>query len=762
MLTPHFYAQTPTIARLGIPLDLQMSCPVACPPQAADPDHVVRVANDPTTEHNRSMVDDAWTDDAVRSGNKDTLGRLSYARRAAELISSTHSSESSVVFGLSGPWGSGKTSLVNMIVEALVEAHPEWAIARFTPWATSDITGLLGEFYASLAEALPKQKGQQIRKAFALTASVAAPTAKLIPYLGEAATEAVRVAGDALAKSPSWQVAFSKASKKLKELKKPILVVVDDIDRLHADELMALLKVVRLLGRFDGVQYLLAYDDETLYRSMSASSAVNPHDGSAERFMEKIVQYPLFVPPMLRHQQLARLNAGLAGILREDPHGGASERRLSGLADCFVALLTTPRAIDRYLAQLRHHIPLLPPDEVDDEDVQLLTLIRVSFPALFNAIPHYRSELISGHTGEIKPGQNQIAYESFDIEPLLAVVPSDARRVARRLLVSLFPKVRAEGQLLIYGSHRRQSVQNEEYFDRYFAMGILDPDISDSTVAAAVQAAGRGDMAPLTGLLVETTGDLRGLVLSKATNPTHQPSTDAGRTELAEGLADIANQLSSDDTGPFSGQDQVLMWVADLLVALDKETPAETYLRVIGRLSSMALRIRAWRRIENALKKVHHGDPPTWYDQATVELVRNATADFLDHLRLGDDAPAGRGVGYQVHFVLRHDPKGLQDGVLKLLTSQQADLSLLASRLVSARTVAGIEPDWKLSTDFNQEAFNQIAPPGDDPWYEQPIQQVDLRDLSWANRRKFVAGRVNPPPAPLSGPDEASPADTSD
>lgn len=321
------------------------------------------------------MADEAWTDQAVRSGGEDTLGRLSYAQRAAELVSTTHSFNSSAVFGLSGPWGSGKTSLVNMIVGELEKTHPNWAVARFTPWATSDVSGLLSEFHASLAEVLPKRKGRQVRRALAVTASVAAPAANLIPIAGGVAAEGVRTVGDALARSPSWQAAFDKASNELKELQKPILVVVDDIDRLHVDELMALLKVVRLLGRFDGIQYLLAYDDETIYRSMTASSAVNPHDGSAERFMEKIVQYPLFVPPMLRHQQLSRLSTGLASITRGSIDDGASEGRLGGLVDCFISLLITPRAIDRYIAQLNHHIPLLPPDEVDDEDVQLLTLI---------------------------------------------------------------------------------------------------------------------------------------------------------------------------------------------------------------------------------------------------------------------------------------------------------------------------------------------------------------------------------------------------
>ena len=456
------------------------------------------------------MPNEAWTDQAVRSGGEDSLGRLPYARRAAELIYNTHSFDSSAVFGLSGPWGSGKTSLVNMIVEELIKSRPEWAVARFTPWATSDVPGLLGEFYASLSEVLPKKRGKQVRRALAVTASVAAPAVSLIPIAGGVASEGVRAVGDALAKAPSWQAAFGNASNELRELKQPILVVVDDIDRLHVDELMALLKVVRLLGRFDGVQYLLAYDDETLYRSMTASSAVDPHDGSAERFMEKIVQYPLFVPPLLRHQQLARLNAGLADTSREHADEGTSEGRLSGLADSFVSLLTTPRAIDRYVAQLRHHIPLLPPNEVDDEDVLLLTLIRVCFPALFNSIPRFRNELISGHTGEIKVDRAQMTYEPFDIDPLLAVIPPNLREVGRRLLISLFPKVRAERQVVTYASHRRQSVQHEEYFDRYFAMGILNHDVSDATVAAAVEAATCGNAAPVTTLLIGAEDDIRG------------------------------------------------------------------------------------------------------------------------------------------------------------------------------------------------------------------------------------------------------------
>ncbi len=634
-----------------------------------------------------------------------------------------------------------------MIVGELKSKHSEWAVARFTPWATNDVVGLLSEFHSSLAEALPKKKGRKVRAALAVTASVAAPAANLIPYAGSAAAEGIRLAGDALGKLPSWQVAFSRASAELKDLEKPILVVVDDIDRLHGDELLAILKVVRLLGRFNGVQYLLAYDDETLYRSMIASNAVNPNDGSAERFMEKIVQYPLFVPPLLRHQQILRLDSGLKVISRPTNDDGSSGQRLSGLIDCFTNLLTTPRAIDRYIAQLRHHIPLLPPNEVDDEDVQLLTLIRVSFPSLFNAIPRYRSELVSGHTNEIRTDTKSFEYERFDIEPLLDIVPSDLRRTARDLLESLFPKVAKKERFSNHGSQRRQSVRHEEYFDRYFAMGILDHDVSDSTVESAVSSATDGDGSQLTGLLVGVSDELRSLVISKCLSPHNQPATDVRRLQLAEVLALIAEGLPGDDTGPFGDQDQLLGWISKILAGLTKETPAEKIRAVIWKFNGPALRIRAWRRVEYSVNDAKPSDRPLWYDEVTAMLVDDSIADFLRHLKQGDDAAARSGVGYQANFVLRHRAERLRAGVHQLLESKEVDLSILASRLVSVRTFAGIQPDWQLSPDFEQETFNQLAPPGNDPWYNEPVQQVDVRDLSWANRRKFAAGRVSAPPS---------------
>jgi predicted KAP-like P-loop ATPase len=130
-----------------------------------------------------------WNDEPIRSAKEDRLKRNHLATTAANLIGRTHSWESSVVFGLSGAWGSGKSSMIDMIEEALRSNHQNWSIAKFTPWSASDTTSLLAEFFAVLDSAIPARKGDKAKKALRACANVASPALKAIPYVGAAASQ---------------------------------------------------------------------------------------------------------------------------------------------------------------------------------------------------------------------------------------------------------------------------------------------------------------------------------------------------------------------------------------------------------------------------------------------------------------------------------------------------------------------------------------------------------------------------------------------
>jgi KAP family P-loop domain len=75
----------------------------------------------------------------------------------------------------------------------------------------------------------------------------------------EAADEAAKFATE----QPTFMQRFDAISKAIKQAGRNVLVIIDDVDRLHGDELLGVMKAVRLLGRFDRVHYLLSYDDST-------------------------------------------------------------------------------------------------------------------------------------------------------------------------------------------------------------------------------------------------------------------------------------------------------------------------------------------------------------------------------------------------------------------------------------------------------------------------------------------------------------------
>ncbi|QMW65338.1 KAP family NTPase [Mumia sp. ZJ1417] len=684
-----------------------------------------------------------WTDAPITAKSEDELGRADYAAHAARLIVDSHSWDDSIVFGLTGPWGSGKSSMLAMISEELSATQPSWQVAQFTPWATGDVAGLLADFYASLSQTLPPRHTKRVRNALGTLAQVSAPAANAIPWAGGAVAKAAGSAGEALKKQPPWDKAFKTATNELKKLNTPVLLIADDIDRLQTEELLALLKVVRLLGRFPGVHYLLAYDESTLFQALSEANLVGADGGAAARFMEKIVQYPLAVPPLLSTQLLARLDAGLDAALADAGRPQPTSERLGGLVDVYRSQLGTPRAIDRYLAQLRHHLPLVGPEEIDDEDVIVLTLLRTAFPTLYQQLPRWRDQLISGHTGEIKrsaaAGRD---YEPFDLEPLVAALPRHSQSDARVLLTELFPKLRSDG--LSYSTSERR-ISDAQYFDRYFAMGIPSHDVSDVEVAKAIADVGQGQPTALTALLSQASSERVVLVVDKGRRFTDEQPKDGGgdvlRLRLVKLLVAVLDNVHDNATFFMSPRDWVRRWASKVVAQLTDDVTGRALLDALNATPQL------WRKIE----VVHHassgaGPYPDCLDQVIAELSVQATKEMIVHLRAKDDAPEDTKPGFLIYFLLSAGEIGpLADKVAAGLASGAFTLADVAARVVP--TLHGVGTPNELG-DFDQEAFNALVPPTTDPWYQSSKVEVDEHDLSWANRRAYAAGRAKQPPVP--------------
>jgi predicted KAP-like P-loop ATPase len=191
--------------------------------------------------------DDHWpaADRPIMSADQDMLERGRFAKRVAEVINGSCQREESSVLAIVGPWGSGKSSVINLARAELEALNPSWKICAANPWAPPDVPSLIAELFAAIRSGVPK--GKRGRKATQLIAEWGAlVSADLLLITGRekvlamAAGVAARVARRGVQRP--MQDVLQELSAELQSLNLQVLVILDDVDRLQPDELLMLFK----------------------------------------------------------------------------------------------------------------------------------------------------------------------------------------------------------------------------------------------------------------------------------------------------------------------------------------------------------------------------------------------------------------------------------------------------------------------------------------------------------------------------------------
>lgn len=422
-----------------------------------------------------------WSDDARET--TDIGGRPMFSQTVASRIDQCPIGQPSTVFGLVGPWGSGKTTLLRNIERNL----SDWTVVWFSPWSVADAGSVTAEFVSTLGEAFPKKSN--VRAKLVAYGRFGAPVLKLIPVAGDAAAGLADKALDALSDRPAWHTAFGSLSEEIAKEQRRVLIVVDDVDRLDGEELRALLRVVRLLGRFTNVHYLMAYDEETIDRILGTRGV----QGASSEFMEKIVQFPFEVPPvsMLGRRRWSREIVELVSPV------GVTNDHAEHLITVLATALETPRAAGRLREQVMSLKDLAIASEVDMLDFVALAWLRIAHHRVWDDIRLNRHEYID--RSEKDPAEVVAAR----LKNLHGNVGSHHVAPVEAVIGFLFDPPTIESAL---AGERRWRMQRGRYFDRYFHVGIEEDDVSEQDTEDALR-----------GMLAETRSEnvdaLRSIVL---------------------------------------------------------------------------------------------------------------------------------------------------------------------------------------------------------------------------------------------------------
>jgi len=348
-------------------------------------------------------------DRVLREGDVDRLGFDGLAGRLAGILTNP-TIEDSLVVGLEGRWGSGKSSLLGKIEAELscVRSERPHSLVHFRPWLVGSRDALLATLFADLSAAIDRieaDRGDASRSTKAKAAQAMdatrdfaaalgklggvielAGTATALGPLAVAGKWVKELGGAAKREAPSKPLAALKAdlAKALKALDHRIIVTIDDLDRLEPSETLEVLRLVRSVADLPNIVYLVCYDSEVIARNIK--QAANVDDGHA--YLEKVVQLTIMVPQpeafQLRYWFAEELKA-LAGTLSEE-----TGMRLRTVADLEGGKqLGTPRAVNRALDAIRLLWPPLDEVGLDFADLVWLQLIKDANPRLYRWIEDY-------------------------------------------------------------------------------------------------------------------------------------------------------------------------------------------------------------------------------------------------------------------------------------------------------------------------------------------------------------------------------------
>lgn len=400
----------------------------------------------------------------------------------------------SIVLGLYGGWGEGKTSIINCIqteIKILQQAAGEDTVVlvHFNPWLFSDEKQLIKSFFSTVASALGRKlKGnrEKFLELFIRYAEEIGAITDLHPStkpLGPFFKGAKKVAED-FRKEESLEILKAKIDTFIQDSGLNLVVFIDDIDRLDITETQLIFKLVKLLGDFPRTAYILAFDEAVVAKALAEKYPSESDQAPGYTFLEKIIQIPLHIPKA----DSVILRSFLFELI-ENVHKQIkiklTDQERTDFQDYFDAtflpLLSNPRTAIRYANAIGFFIPLIE-KEANILDIMIMEAIKEFHPKMYQFI-RYNPDFFLRKQSDVK-AQHSIS----EYGKILKRYPASGESLPillGKLFPMLWPNIGStfDDQM----AYAQKRICSPHYFNRYFTYAVQKGEISDITFESAME-----------------------------------------------------------------------------------------------------------------------------------------------------------------------------------------------------------------------------------------------------------------------------------
>ena len=423
-------------------------------------------------------------DNPIADPSYDVLGRREVAKSFAENILRLDTSQGAVV-GVFGPWGSGKTSFLELVKHEFEKGSVH--ILDFNPWMFSGVEQLVQRFFLELSSQIKGTKYTDLRKTGTalkdygdalrsvpntikwLAAAIVlwvigltGPTGELfgtsilstihlvvffsVGTLGLVSVVLKMLGVSLIRRQRSIYESRKKVEIALCKSKKRIIVILDDVDRLAPEEIRDVFKLVRLTASFPKLVYIVACDHNQVAR------ALGKFEKEGTRYLEKIIQMPFNLPEIPAHKLEEQTRSEIEEALSHFDQSNLDREVIESILQGILRpLIRNMRDVRRYTVAIREAIESLH-GTIALADVLGLEAIRVFLRDVFNRLPAVVDVLTEEPTSDVIAEGGGIDLlrtgraRTTAVDQLIEVA-DEHKEVVETLFRVLFPRVHsADGE----------------------------------------------------------------------------------------------------------------------------------------------------------------------------------------------------------------------------------------------------------------------------------------------------------------------------